>query len=203
MVVRLGVLGGTFDPIHDVHLVLAEEVRKRLRLSEVVFIPAGHPWLKLDHPVTAVEHRVEMVRRAIEGRPYFRLSTIEIERPGPTYTVDTLAELRSQLDEQDEIYFILGCDSLTELPPWHEPSRIIQLCRLVAAPRPGHVPDLNALERAIPGISKRVTILDKPVVDVSSSDIRRRVAGGLPINDLVPPAVVRYIQAHGLYSGQK
>lgn len=203
MVVRLGALGGTFDPIHNVHLVLAEEVRKRLALSEVIFIPAGHPWLKIDHCVTAVDHRVEMVRRAIEGRPYFRLSTIEIERPGPTYTVDTLAELRRQLKEQDEIYFILGSDSLTELPQWHEPSRIIQLCYLVAAPRPGYVPDLDALERAIPGISKRVTIIDKPVVDVSSSDIRRRVSNGLLINDLVPPAVAQYIQDHGLYSGQK
>ncbi len=119
-----GVMGGTFDPIHIGHLVVAEEVRARLNLGVVLFVPAGQPWLRADSPVSVVEHRVQMVRLAIADKPYFKLSTMEIERAGPSYTVDTIAELQGQIDAGDELFFILGWDSLAQLPQWHEPSRL-------------------------------------------------------------------------------
>ncbi|GAH87402.1 unnamed protein product, partial [marine sediment metagenome] len=160
---NIGVLGGTFDPIHIGHLILAEEVRARLNLAEILFVPAGQPWLKVDSPISPAEHRVEMVRLAIADKPYFKLSTMEIERAGPTYTVDTMAELKAQLGAGEELFFILGWDNLAELPRWWQPSRLITMCRLVAVPRPGLPrPDLEALETSIPGLSQRVTLMDKP-----------------------------------------
>jgi len=197
---KLGVLGGTFDPIHNGHLAVADEVRKRLEPDEILFMPTRQPWLKAGKPLTEAEHRIEMVRLAIADKPYCKLSTIEIERAGPSYTVDTMAELRIQLGNRSELFFILGWDSLAELPEWREPGQIIRLCRLVAVPRPGYPrPDLDLLESSIPGLMERVTILDKPEVDVSASDIRERVARGKSISGLVPEAVERYIKEKGLY----
>jgi len=197
---NIGVLGGTFDPIHIGHLILAEEVRARLNLAEILFVPAGQPWLKVDSPISPAEHRVEMVRLAIVDKPYFKLSTMEIERAGPTYTVDTIAELKAQLGAGDELFFILGWDSLAELPRWLQPSRLIRMCRLVAVPRLGYpVPDLEALEASIPGLSQRVILLDEPKVDISALAIRDRVARGLSIHRLVPMPVERYIKEHKLY----
>ena len=197
---NIGVLGGTFDPIHVGHLALAEEVRDRLELAEVLFVPAGQPYLKASTPISAAEHRLQIVRLAIAGRSYFTLSTMEIERTGPTYTVDTIAELKSRLDDEDELYFILGWDTLDELPKWHEPGRLISLCRLVAVPRVGcPVPDLGSLDKAIPGLSGRVIMLDKPEIGISASVIRERVARGLSIKHLVPEAVAKYIREQGLY----
>jgi len=197
---NIGVLGGTFDPIHIGHLVVAEEVRARLNLAEIIFVPAGQPWLKVDSPLSAAEHRVEMVRLVIADKPYFKLSTMEIERAGPTYTVDTIAELKAQLGAGDELFFILGWDNLAELPLWRQPSRLIEMCRLVAVPRPGSPrPDLKALEAVIPGLSQRVTLIDKPEIDISASAIRNRVARGLSIRHLVPEPVDEYIRQHKLY----
>ncbi|MBA7507316.1 putative nicotinate-nucleotide adenylyltransferase [subsurface metagenome] len=197
---NIGVMGGTFDPIHIGHLIVAEEVRTRLDLAEVLFVPAGQPWLKPDSPVSAAEHRVQMVRLAIADKPYFRLSTTEIERAGYSYTVDTIAELLGQLGAGDELFFILGWDSLAELPKWHEPSRLIEMCHLVAVPRPGYpAPDLKALEVAIPGLSQNVMLMDKPEIDISASEIRNRVARGLSIHHLVPEPVESYIRQHRLY----
>ncbi len=197
---NIGVLGGTFDPIHMGHLLVAEEAKARLNLAEVLFVPAGLPWLRADSPISAAEHRVHMVRLAIGGKPYFKLSTIEIERSGPSYTVDTIAELKGQLGAEDELYFILGWDSLVELPQWQEPSRLIKLCRLVAVPRVGcSAPDFKSMEAAIPGLVDRVILLDEPWVDVSASEIRGRVAQGLSIDHLVPEPVERYIREKGLY----
>jgi len=116
---KIGVLGGTFDPIHKGHLIVAEEARNRLNLDEVLFVPAGEPWLKAGRPISDAEHRVQMVRLAIANKPYFKLSTMEIERPGPSYTVDTIAELQTQLDREDELFFVLGWGNLVELPQWH------------------------------------------------------------------------------------
>ncbi|MEE8194119.1 MAG: nicotinate-nucleotide adenylyltransferase [Dehalococcoidales bacterium] len=198
---NIGVLGGTFDPIHIGHLALAKEVRTRLELAKVLFMPAGQPYQKANIPVLAAQHRVQMVRLAIAGKPCFSLSTIEIERAGPTYTVDTIAELKSRLDSGDELYFILGWDNLKELPKWHEPRQLISLCRLVAVPRVGcPVPDLGFLDTAIPGLSERVVMLDKPEIDISASVIRERVARGLSIKHLVPEQVEKYIKEQGLYS---
>ena len=197
---NIGVLGGTFDPVHIGHLVLAEEVRTRLNLTEILFVPAGQPWLKVDSPISPAEHRVEMVRLAIADKPYFKLSTMEIERAGPTYTVDTIAELKAQLGIGDELFFILGWDNLAKLPQWRQPSRLITMCHLVAVPRPDYpLPDLKALEASIPGLSQRVTLMDKPEIDISASAIRDRVAQGLSIRHLIPEPVERYIKEHKLY----
>jgi len=198
---NIGVLGGTFDPIHLGHLIVAEEVRARLNLAVVLFVPAGQPWLKMNSPILAAEHRVQMVRLAIADKPYFKLSTMEIERPGATYTVDTIAELQGQLGAGDELFFILGWDNLAQLPQWKEPSQLIKLCCLVVAPKPGYPPpDLKALEAIIPGLSQRVMLMDKPEIDISASVIRDRVARGLSIRHLVPEPVNRYIRQHRLYS---
>jgi len=197
---KIGVLGGTFDPIHIGHLKVAEEVTARLNLSEIIFMPAGQPWLKGDNPISLAEHRVEMVRLAIAGKPYFKLSTVEIDRAGPTYTVDTMAELRRQLGSGHELFFILGWDNLIQLPEWQEPSRLIKLCRLVAVPRVGYPDiDLSSLDAAIPGLSQRVILLDSPRIDINASEIRQRVKDGLSIHNLVPEPVERYIKQHRLY----
>ena len=195
---NIGVLGGTFDPIHMGHLVVAEEARIKLGLSEVLFVPAGQPWLKQDHSITPAAHRVEMVRRAISDNPYFKLSTLEVDRPGPSYTVDTLTLLQDQLGSEASFFFILGRDTLAELPLWKEPRKVVQLCRLVVPPRLGSR-DLRHLEQAIPGLLERVIQLDMPVIGISSSEIRQRIARGLPIRYLVPPEVEKYIAEHRLY----
>ena len=198
---NIGVLGGTFDPIHMGHIVIAEEAKARLNLAEVLFVPAGLPWLRANSSLSAAEHRVQMVRLAIADKPYFKISTTEVERAGPSYTVDTIAELKGQFGAEDELFFILGWDCLTELPKWREPSRLVAMCRLVAVPRVGSpAPDLRALEASIPGLAKRVILLDKPRVDISASGIRDRVAQGLSIEDLVPEPVERYIREQGLYT---
>jgi len=197
---KIGVLGGTFDPIHNGHLAVAEETRLKLNLAEVLFVPASCPRLR-GSPLAAAEYRVQMVRLAIMGRPYFQLSTVEIERPGPSCSVDTVAELKGQLGEGDELYFILGWDNLAELPRWWEPTRLVKMCYLVAVPRPGYpLPDIKSLDMAVPGLAQSVILLDSPHIDVSASEIRQRVAQGLPIRHLVPEPVDRYIKQHGLYT---
>ena len=197
---NIGVLGGTFDPIHMGHLIIAEEVRARLDLVEVLFVPAGQPWLKKNNVISPAEHRVEMVRLAIADEPSFKLSTMEIERPGPSYTVDTMAELSRQIGAEDKLFFILGWDNLLQLPQWHEPSRLVRLCRLVPVRRVGYTtPDLDSLEAAIPGLSQSIIMLDTPQIEISASEIRARVARGLSIHQLVPEPVERYIKQHRLY----
>lgn len=196
---RVGILGGTFDPVHVGHIFIAEEARIRLSLDRVLFIPAGNPWLKVDHSVTPAVHRVEMVRLAIAKHAHFELCTVEVERSGPTYTVDTLEYLNRQSD--DELYFILGLDSFVDLPLWREPERMVQLCRLVVVPRSGtNLPELGEVAEKVDGLSEdNVVTLDSPMIGISSSGIRDRVARGLPIDYLVPGEVDRYIIAHGLY----
>jgi nicotinate-nucleotide adenylyltransferase len=197
---KIGVLGGTFDPVHLGHILMAEEARISLKLSEIILVPAGQPLLKPDHPITSAEHRLQMLRLATADRPHFKVSAMEIERPGPSYTVDTIAELRGQYGSEGEIFFVLGCDSLAQLARWREPSRIIKLCFLVAVPRPGcQRPDLEALEADIPGISQRVIFLEKPEVDISASAIRELAARGLSFRHLVPEPVAEYISQHKLY----
>jgi nicotinate-nucleotide adenylyltransferase len=201
---KIGVLGGTFDPIHLGHLKVAEVVSAHLDLSEVIFIPAGQPWLKANNFISPAEHRLEMMRLALAGRSYFLLSTMEIERPGPTYTVDTMAELRRQFGSGHELFFILGWDNLTQLPKWHEPSRLIKLCQLVAVPRVDFPePDLKSLGKTIPGLSQRVILLDEPRIDVNASEIRRMVGEGLSISHLVPEVVEKYIKKKKLYAREK
>jgi len=197
---RIGILGGTFDPIHNGHLIIAEAVKAHLDLAEIVFVPAGQPWLKADRPISAAPHRLSMLRLALAGKSYFKISAAEIERAGPSYTVDTVAELRRRAGDNDELLFILGWDSLATLPRWRDASRLIQLCTLVAVHRPGYPrPDLKPLEKSVPGISRRVIFMTEPCVDVSATDIRLRAHQNLPLDDLVPATVARYIKEHGLY----
>jgi len=198
---KRGVLGGTFDPVHNGHLAIAGEVAARLAMDEILFVPAGQPQLRTGGPVSAGEHRVQMIRLAINGKTHYRLSTVEVEGAGPSYTVDTIARLRSQLKDEDGLSFVLGWDSLAELPRWREPARLVSMCRLVAVPRPGvTLPDLHSLEVLVPGITKSVILLKAPRVDISASEIRRRVAQGLPISHLVPGPVADYIREQGLYA---
>jgi nicotinate-nucleotide adenylyltransferase len=196
--VNIGVLGGTFDPIHIGHLIVAEEARIKLGLAKVLFVPAGQPWLKQDRGITPAVHRVEMVRRAIADNPYFKLSTLEVDRPGSSYTVDTLGVLQDQLASGASLFFIVGRDTLAELPLWKEPRKVIQLCRLVVPPRLGSR-DLRHLEEAIPGLLERVIQLDMPVIGISSSEIRQRITRGLSVRYLVPPGVERYVTEQGIY----
>lgn len=197
---KIGILGGTFDPIHQGHLAVAEEVRARLELPEIIFVPTGRPWLRVNKPVSAVEHRVEMVRRAIAARPYFKLSTMEVERPGRTYTVDTIAEFREKYGAEAELFFILSRGTFAELHLWKEPSRLIKMCRFVVVPRPDMPdPDMEKLEAKIPGLAAQVIFVDKPEIDISATKIRDRLACGLSISQLVPEPVDRYIEEHRLY----
>lgn len=197
---NIGVLGGTFDPVHNGHIMMAEETMTRLNLAEVLFVPAGQPWLKEDRPILSAEHRVRMVRLAIADKSCFKLSTVEIDRCGPSYTVETIAELKAQLGAGDELFFIIGGDSVPQLPHWREPDRLIKMCHLVAVPRPGYaLPVLRSLDTLVPGLSERLIVLDKPEIDISATEVRQRVAQGLPIDGLVPRPVEEYIRQHRLY----
>ncbi len=198
---NIGLLGGTFDPIHTGHLIIAEDLRLKLALSQVLFIPARHPWLKMERAITPGEHRLEMVKLAIGSNPHFEASTIELERPGLTYSVDTVSALKAELDPGAALFFIVGFDVLFELPVWKEPARLIEMCRIVAVRRPGHAElDWRSLEQALPAVSSRIEVLDAPLIEISSTQIRERVAQGMSIRYLVPEAVERYILEHKLYS---
>ena len=198
----IGIMGGTFDPIHTGHLVAAEEARVQLRLSEVVFVPAGQPWLKPNRQITPAVHRVEMLRLAIGPNPYFRLSTLELDRAGPSYTVETIPALAEELGTDTHFFFIVGLDKLAELSHWREPRRLLEMCELVAVTRPGYGRlDVDAVDAALPGASGRIRVLDIPLIGVSSSLIRERVGEGLSVRYLVPPGVDDYIRDNGLYRG--
>jgi nicotinate-nucleotide adenylyltransferase len=197
---KTGILGGTFDPVHNGHLEIAGKVKNTLKLDEVVYVPAGRSPFKTEYVLTPAEQRLEMLRLAVAGIPSFKISSLEIERPGPSYTVDTITELRRHCASGSELYFILGWDSLEGFPAWREPSRIIGMCTLVAVPRPGwKKPNLDKLEQAVPGITSRVVFTDGPLVDISASAIRQMVARGEDISYLVPRPVAEYIREHNLY----
>ncbi len=197
---KRGVLGGTFDAVHLGHIGVAEAARDALGLAEVIMVPAGQPMSKVSRPVTAAGHRVEMLRLAMKDKPGLAVSSIEVERPGPTFTVDTITGLRRQYGTKAEIYFILGWDNLAQLPEWREPARLIAMCRLVAVPRPGCPrPDMKALERDIPGISEKVIFLEKPYIDISATAVREMVSQGESIDHLVPKPVAEYIKKNKLY----
>lgn len=198
---RIGVIGGTFDPVHNAHLAIAEEARMRLSLEEVVFIPTGQPWLKADKPVSPGEQRLEMVRLAISSNPFFRASSVELDRPGPTYSVDTLEALQQDWDPWPEIYFILGMDAFLTLPQWKEPARLLELCIPVVFTRPDQPPlALDDLVNQLPGLKEKLQIVEGPQIGVSGTDIRRRVAAGTSTRHLVPLAVEQFIVQHGLYT---
>jgi len=196
---RLGVLGGTFDPPHRGHLALARAAQRQLALDTVWFMPAGQPRMKPE-VVTPAAARAEMAALATRGRAGFRVSRIEVDRPGVTYTVDTLTQLRQQLGPDAEIYFVLSWQSLDQFPGWRQPERILELARIAAAPRPGTVaPDPDGLEKRLPGIGARLVLLEMPPLDISATMIRRRAACGESLRGLVTPAVGDYIRRRGLY----
>ena len=197
---RLGVLGGTFDPPHVGHLILAEEARTRLQIEKVLFVPAGDPWRKAGQEIALAEHRLAMVRLMLASDPYFEVSTLEVERQGPSYTVDTLEALHQQYGPGLELYFILGEDALYDLPNWKEPARIVSLAWLAVAPRPPERGWTSAdVEAAVPGLSERVVPLPMPTIDISSTALRERARAGLSLRYLVPLDVEEYIRRHGLY----
>jgi nicotinate-nucleotide adenylyltransferase len=195
---RLGILGGTFDPVHHGHLVAAQETFYQLNLDQVLFVPAGSPPHKPSRPITATRHRLRMVELAIGDRPCFGLSHVDVERPGPHYSADTLRLLRDEWPGAT-LFFIVGSDLLTGILSWHEPQRIVELAELAAVQRPGPQPDLDRLEAALPGLRERLHPVEMPLLDISSTDLRQRVREGRPITYLVPPEVESYIAEHELY----
>ena len=200
---RVGLLGGTFDPIHYGHLVIAEEVRTVLHLAEMVFVPAGHPPHKPGRIVTEAQHRLAMLELAIASNPHFTISLVDLERPGPSYTVETLQMLRQQWGTQTDIYFVIGGDSLEDLLEWYDPASILQqLTALVAVQRPGYEEAAgyrDMLEARLPGIKQRLIMVQAPQLDISATDLRQRVAEGRPIKYQTPEGVEQYIIEHGLY----
>ena len=200
---RVGLMGGTFDPIHYGHLVMAEEVRATLDLTEMVFVPAGQPPHKPGRTITAAEHRLAMLELAIASNPHFTISLVDLERTGPSYTAETLQLLHEQWGANTAIYFVIGWDSLEYLLTWHDPAGILeQLTYLAAVHRPGHteVPGyLEALEARLPGIKQRLLTVPAPQLDISATDLRQRVAEERPIKYQTPEAVEQYIVQHSLY----
>ncbi len=194
---RLGVLGGTFDPPHLAHLVLAAAARRELQLDRVVLVPAGDPWRKADRDVTPARTRLRLVEAAAAALPWAEVSAVEVERDGPTYTLDTFEELAAA--EPDAAWwFLLGEDALADLPHWHEPERLARRVRFGLAQRPGAEPAVSSLE-ALPGLANRVDVVPMPALDVSASELRARVARGEPTGPVLPAAVRRVIDDLGLY----
>ena len=201
---KLGILGGTFDPIHLGHLIIAQEAMSSLRLDRVLFVPAGDPWMKADTTITPRQHRLAMVVAAVGGNPKFKVSPSELERFGPSYTVETLEEFQEDYGLQAELHFIIGADALKDFGRWNQPERVLELCILAVVGRPAQEElDLSALEASLPGIGKRVVVIDDVSIGVSATDIRERVAEGRSIRYLVPPPVEAYIQEHGLYKEKR
>jgi nicotinate-nucleotide adenylyltransferase len=196
---RIGVLGGTFDPVHYGHLVIAEDARAYLQLEKVLFVPAHQPPHKPQGTYSAFEHRVNMLRLAIAHNRRFELSLIEAERPGPSYTVDTLQALQDELDSQAALYLIIGMDSLANILDWCCPAKLLGLCRIVVAERAGYQVDLAGLEKQLPGLRDSLELIDTPELSISSTDLQDRLQRGLPIRYQVPRQVEAYIREHGLY----
>ena len=196
--IRLGILGGTFDPVHIGHLALAEQAREQLALERVLWVPSGDPWRKADRAVTATEHRAAMVRLAIEGHVSHELCLLEIERSGPSYSVETLAELR-RVEPDCELFFLLGLDALKDLPNWHEPGQLSELSTLAVAARGDSRPTEEELDRLVPGLGERVVWLEMPHLDVSATELRRLAAAGAGLRDRTPASVEAYIREHRLY----
>ena len=199
LVRRLGILGGTFDPIHHGHLLAAEEARYQLALDRVLFVPAGVPPHKPARPISPASHRVRMVELAIAGKSHFTLSRVDVDRPDPCYTVDTLELLRAEWGPDPRFFFIEGADSLSDIAGWYQPRRLIELCELAVVERPGFAIDLASLEKRLPGLTDRLHLVKMPLLEISSSDLRARVRAGRSISYLVPREVEAYVRQHRLY----
>lgn len=196
---RIGIFGGTFDPIHIGHLILAEEAWFQLGLDRVYLVPAGDPPHKQHRRLAGVEHRIRMAQLATADSDYIRVSRVDADRPGPHYTADMVRLVRERVDSQVELYFLMGMDSMGDLPNWHEAQWLVDNCRLVALSR--HDVEINweRLNSALPGVQEKVIILDMPELEIASNIIQRRVRAGQPIRYQVPRLVERYIHEHKLY----
>jgi len=196
---RIGLFGGTFDPPHLGHLILASEAQSQLELNRLLWILTPEPPHKQDQPVTSIEHRLAMVKLAIEDNPAFELSYIEIERPGPHYTLDTI-KLIAEQNPNAEIVPVIGGDSLRDLPKWHQPKELLYACHWVGVMRrPSDETNLEALERELPGISSKVHYVDAPLLEIASREIRSRIADGRTFRYYLADPVYHYISQHHLY----
>jgi nicotinate-nucleotide adenylyltransferase len=197
---RIGVLGGTFDPIHYGHLAAAEECRAALGLDLVLFMPAGEPPHKRGRDISPATDRVAMVELAIASNPHFRLSRIDVDHKGPSFTVRALEELRREWGSETQLWFVMGADSLAEILTWRDPERLLTLARVAAVNRPGAPdPEPAALEGALPGASSRIDVVEIPDLAISATDLRRRVATGRPVRYQLPEAVEDYVRQRKLY----
>jgi nicotinate-nucleotide adenylyltransferase len=189
---RVGIMGGTFDPIHHGHLVAASEVSALFGLDEVIFVPTGTPWQKSERRVSPAEHRYLMAVIATASNPRFWVSRVDIDRPGPTYTIDTITDIRAQRPDS-ELFFITGADALEQILSWKNAEEALRLARFIGVTRPGY----ELSDDHLP--TDTVTLVDVPAMAISSSDCRDRVAARRPVWYLVPDGVVQYINKHGLY----
>ena len=192
---RIGIMGGTFDPIHNGHLVAASEVAYRFQLDQVVFVPTGQPWQKAGRDVTAAEHRYLMTRVATASNPRFTVSRVDIDREGPTYTIDTLRDLR-ELFPDAELYFITGADSLASIMSWRDWEVMLEMANFVGVTRPGYELSKDMLPL---GSQTGIELIEIPAMAISSTDCRKRAGEGEPVWYLVPDGVVQYIAKNNLY----
>lgn len=196
---RVGLFGGTFDPPHVGHLILASEAKSQLDLTRVLWTVTPDPPHKQEQVITSLEHRLAMVKLAIEDNPSFELSDVELNRPGPHYTVDTI-KLLAEENPEAEIVPIIGGDSLNDLPTWYHPKELVYAAHWVGVMRrPGEETDLQQLERELPGISSKIHYVDAPLLEIASREIRERVATGKPFRYYLPEPVYEYIEHHHLY----
>jgi nicotinate-nucleotide adenylyltransferase len=193
---RVGVMGGTFDPIHHGHLLTAEEAAVQFGLDEVVFVPTGRPWMKVRDDVSPAEDRYLMTVVATASNPRFSVSRVDIDRDGPTYTVDTLRSLGAEAPDA-ELFFVTGADAMLEIFGWKDPEEVLSLAHFIAATRPGY--DIARFEAAAPTRHPNVSVMKIPALAISSTDVRERVRAGRPIRYLLPEGVKSYIEKAGLY----
>jgi len=194
---KIGIMGGTFDPVHYGHLVIAESARNRFDLDKVVFIPSGTPPHKRQLNTSSAAHRLEMTALAIASNPHFIVSRIELERQGFSYSVDTVSALLEKYGADTSVYFIAGTDTVGDLPTWHKAEKLLQLCTFIAAVRPGFDP--NSLNKLPASWRANIALMETPSLEISSTDIRRRVREGESIKYLLPEPVEAYIYAQKLY----
>ena len=199
MSLRVGLLGGTFDPVHHGHLMLAEEARWAIGLDRVLFVPAGQPPHKVHETHAAPRHRVRMLELAIADNPALGISRVDIDRPGPHYSADMVRLVRGELGAGVELFFVMGLDSLANILTWHEPADLLAQCRLAVARRPGCCLNLDALSEQLPALDGRIDFLDMPLIEIAGADLRRRVQCRLPIRYQVPEIVRHYIVDQQLY----
>lgn len=190
---RIGLMGGTFDPIHNGHLMAANEVGQVFGLDEVIFVPTGQPWQKSDRRVAPAEDRYLMTALATAANPMFSASRLEVDRPGKTYTIDTVRQLQAERDAESEFFFIIGADALSRLDTWHMPEELLELVHFIGCTRHGH-----GLVQGSLGEDK-FSLIEVPTLEISSSLCRERVRIGLPLRYLVPDDVISYISKRGLY----